>query len=116
MTMPRVRRASAPPRVFWKCNASNTAATPSKQLIPVHVSNDHVPSDVEAIPGLDVLDGKFLDNRKGRGRQMLVRPDKTNQDSGRPSQRKRSDHHNILHETFVDKIQGRVTKATFSVR
>jgi hypothetical protein len=103
MSMPRVRRASAPSRVFWKYNA-DTGATSFNQTVFAQAAEDRISSGLKADPRLVMP----------RDRQALS----VDAAADRAAQHNRFHYKNVLHETFFDavySIQGRVTKATSSV-
>lgn len=122
MSMPRVRRASAPSRVFWKHNA-NTAATSSKASSAQAVS-DRVSSGIKTVSGHDIPSDRFRDNKfRARDRQVQSNAEadqrgRTSPNLGGATRHNLKRHHNnVVHETFFDavrSIQDRVTKVTSS--
>ena len=110
MSTPRVRRASAPSRVFWKYNA-DTCATSLNQAVFVQAAEDCISSGLKANLRLDMPRNR-LELRDRQALSVDAAADRA------VAQHNRFHYKNVLHETFFDVvhgIQGRVTKATSSV-
>ena len=118
LSMPRVRRASAPPRVLWV----NTVATSSKHTSSPHAVHGRISLGARAAPRLDIPGGKFRHSERNNDGQVLSNAEvgqrgrsPSNLDRGTPHKR----HHRALHDTFfkaVHGVQNRVIKTTSSVR